>query len=337
MPRPAGRARRIRSARSPFAHVEEGSTTAGSDRERLRRTLTFWLRPAFALRVLSRFQRVVGFDRSMALASSAFTALVPLALLAGAVLGSLVHIDPAERIIDRYELSGAGADAVTFLFSPDQHDTTSTGVFGVLFLTVSVLSFARAAQRLFEQAWELKPLSVRNSRNGLWWILGLGVYALVSGWISAVLGGWLAGLPALACEAVVTAAFLIWSGWVLSAKRIARRELIPFGVIGAVTTALYSWGASLYLPRLFNSYADRYGVVGSVFAMISALFAAMFVLVASASLGREVADELGRIRQGVRPSEHEVRQQWESMVEQMRSRWREVREDVSRRRRRSRS
>ncbi|WP_432133784.1 YhjD/YihY/BrkB family envelope integrity protein [Streptomyces sp. bgisy154] len=312
---------------------QEGETTAGIDRERVLRTLTFWLRPAFALRVLNRFQRVAGFDRSMALASSAFTALVPLALLAGVVLGNLVHVDAAQRIIQRYDLSGAGAEAVTYLFSPQQSEDASTGVFSALFLTVSVLSFARAAQRLFEQTWELKPLSVRNSRNGLWWILTLGAYGLLTGWISAVLGGAAAGLPATVCEAAVTAVFLTWSGWILAAKRIAWRELVPFGVIAAALMAVYSWGADFYLPRLFNSYADRYGVVGSVFAMLSALFAAMVVLVASAAVGREVGDELVRIRDGLQPSEHEVRQQWESLVEDTRSRWHKVRDDVSHRRR----
>src|SRR5205823_778456 len=41
-------------------------TRARVDRERISRTLTFWLRPAFVLRVLSRFQRVAGFDRAIA-------------------------------------------------------------------------------------------------------------------------------------------------------------------------------------------------------------------------------------------------------------------------------
>ena len=53
------------------------------DRERVVRTLTFWLRPAFVLRVLNRFQVIAGFDRAMALASSTLTALIPLAILAG--------------------------------------------------------------------------------------------------------------------------------------------------------------------------------------------------------------------------------------------------------------
>jgi hypothetical protein len=54
------------------------------DRDRLVRTLTFWLRPEFVLRVVNRCQKVAGFDRSIALASSALTATIPLAILTSA-------------------------------------------------------------------------------------------------------------------------------------------------------------------------------------------------------------------------------------------------------------
>ena len=36
-------------------------------------------------------------------------------------------------------------------------------------------------QRLVEQTWELSPLSVRNTFNGLLWIGGLAAYLAVSG------------------------------------------------------------------------------------------------------------------------------------------------------------
>ncbi|MFH8803205.1 hypothetical protein ACH4F6_26985 [Streptomyces sp. NPDC017936] len=268
----------------------------------------------------------MGFDRSMALASSALTTLVPLSILLGAVFA---HYDAAERIIKRYNLTGASATAVNSLFSPAEGTSTSVGVFGVVFLTISVLSFARAAQRLFEQAWELKPLSMRNTRNGLWWILTLGGYGAVSALLSAPLGRGALGVAALVCGVPVTAAFLVWSGWILSAKRIDWPDLLPFGLTGAVLTVAYSVGARIYMPHLFNSSVARYGVVGAVFAMISALFAAMLGLVASAALGREVRDELSRIRQGDRPSDHEVRRQWDNVVEQTRSQWRTAREQVS--------
>ncbi|MGV9455826.1 hypothetical protein [Streptomyces sp. NPDC003635] len=272
------------------------------------------------LRVINRFQKIAGFDRSMALASGALTALIPLAVLSGAVFGG----ESADRIISRYGLTGGGAEAVRAVFSAES-TTDGVGVFGTVFLAISVLSFSRTMQRLFEQTWELKPLGVRNTRNGLWWICALSLYTAVIGWLYVVLGGGRLGLAAAVCEVPVTTAFLTWSGRILSAKRVTGAALLPFAVSAAVLSAAYSVAATVYLPPLFNSYASRYGAAGAVFGMASALFGAMLVLVASAALGREVRDELLRIRHGRRPSQDEVRRQWDSIVEQTRSRWRAVR------------
>src|SRR5262249_47038637 len=151
------------------------------DRERFERTLTFWLRPAFVLRALNRFQRVAGFDRAVALASSALTALIPLTILAGAILPRIGGKDAAQRLIDRYDLTGGGAEAVRDVLSPASGTDTDISIFGALLLIVAVLSFTRGVQRMFEQTWELKPLSVRNTVNGLIWVLGLGAYVTVSG------------------------------------------------------------------------------------------------------------------------------------------------------------
>ncbi|WP_354637907.1 YhjD/YihY/BrkB family envelope integrity protein [Kitasatospora camelliae] len=295
--------------------------------------MTFWLRPAFALRVVTRFQRIVGFDRSMALASSALTATIPLAILYGTVLSSLGDEDVAGRIVHRFGLSGGGAEAVQEVLAPAGTSSTGADLFSVAFLVISLLSFTRAMQRLFEQTWELRPLSVRNTLNGLRWLLGLTAYLVLNGWLHAVIDPRRYELGATVLAAPPTGVFLVWSGWVLSAKRIAWRDLLPFGVIGAVVTALCSLGAEVYLPRLFDSYANRYGAVGAVFAMLSALFCLMVALVGSAAVGREVHDELGRVRRGERPPEDEVRREWHDLVEHARSRWRTVREQRGGRRR----
>src|SRR5687767_13532027 len=121
------------------------------DRERVVRSLTFWLRPEFVLRVVNRFQKVAGFDRSIALASGALTAMIPLAIVTSAFSSQLGGKGTAERIIERYDLTGGGAEAITDIFSPATGTSTSVGIIGFLFLTVAVLSFARAVQRLFEQ------------------------------------------------------------------------------------------------------------------------------------------------------------------------------------------
>ena len=303
-------------------------------RERVLRTLTFWLRPDFVLRVVSRFQKVAGFDRAIALASGALTATIPLMIVISSVSSQLGGKDTAERIIDRYELTGGGAKAVEDIFAPPTGTSTSIGIIGFLFLMVAVLSFSRGVQRLFEQGWELSPLSVRNTFNGLLWIGGLALYMALTGVLHAALGRSRLDLSAAVLVAPLTMVFLVWSGRMLSAKRLARPDVLPFAVIGGVLLGLYSVAATVYVPRLFNTYATRYGVIGAVFAMISALFCVWVVLVVSAAAGREVRDELDRIRRGEKPAEDEVQRQWQEVTALARSRWDTLRAQIEERRRR---
>jgi uncharacterized BrkB/YihY/UPF0761 family membrane protein len=303
------------------------------DRERVVRTLTFWLRPEFVLRVVNRFQKLAGFDRSIALASAALTATIPLTIVASAAASELGGKGTADRIIDRYDLTGGGAEAVRDVFAPASGTSTSLGIIGFLFLMVAVLSFTRAVQRLFEQTWELSPLSVRNTFNGLLWIGGLGVYAALSGLLQVALGHSRLELSATLLATPLSMVFLVWSGRVLSAKRIGRQDLLPFGIVGSAMLAVYSVGAAVYVPHLFDTYATRYGVIGAVFAMISAFFCAMVVLVGSAAAGREIGDELERIQRGERPAEDEVRRQWNQVTGEARSRWQTLRQQTHERRR----
>src|SRR6187200_2492752 len=111
------------------------------DRERLVRSLTFWLRPEFVLRVVNRFQKVAGFDRAIALASGALTATIPLTIVISAVASQLGGKDTAERAIARYDLTGGGAEAVRDIFEAPAGSSASLGIIGFLFVMVAVLSF----------------------------------------------------------------------------------------------------------------------------------------------------------------------------------------------------
>jgi membrane protein len=295
------------------------------NRRRVLRTLTFWLRPDFVLRVVNRFQKVAGFDRAIALASGALTALIPLTIVGSALSTKLGGEGTADRIIDRYELTGGGAEAVRDIFAPSTGVATSLGLIGFLFLLVTVLSFSRAVQRLFEQSWELEPLSVRNSLNGLLWIGGLTLYVACTGVLHGVVGRSRLELTATLLVLPLSVVFLNWSAWVLTAKRIARRDLLPFALLGAALLAVYSVAATVYVPRLFSTYATRYGVIGAVFAMISTLFLITLALVVASAAGREIQAELDRIRRGEQPAEDEVRRQWDEITAEARSRWAKVR------------
>jgi len=316
-----------------MADAEPQPSEPEAEHGRLLRTLTFWLRPEFVLRVVSRFQKVAGFDRAIALASGALTAIIPLTIVASTVATKLGGKGTAERIIDRFELTGGGAKAVEDVFAPPGGTSTSIGIIGFLFLMVAVLSFTRGVQRLIEQAFELEPMSVKNTFNGLLWIGGLVLYLAACGLLHGALGRSQLELSAALLSAPLSVVFLVWSGRVLSAKRLERDDLMPFGILGAVLLGLCSVGATVYVPHLFSSYATRYGVIGAVFAMISALFIVMAVLVATAAAGREIRDELGRIRRGEKPAHNEVQRQWEEVTAQARSHWETLRTDIEARRR----
>jgi membrane protein len=93
--------------------------------------------------------------------------------------------------------------------------------------------------------------------------------------------------------------------------------------------------SDLWLPQLFNTYTERYGVIGATFALISWLFGAMVILVVASAIGREVSDELERIRAGERESQDAVLAEWDGarqQAEQVRDETR-VRWDAWRRRR----
>jgi membrane protein len=315
-----------------MAELARPSERPVGKRERLVRVLTFWLRPAFVLRVISRFQKVAGFDRAVALASSALTATIPLTILVSSVTSQFGGKDTAERLIERYELTGSGAEAARALFAAPAGTSVSIGLIGLLFLVLTVLSFSRSMQRLFELTWERDPLSVRNTFNGLLWIGGLAVYLALMGFLHGWLGRGRLELTAALLGAPVTAAFLVWTGRVLSAKRITPSDLLPFAILGSVLLAVYSVGTTVYLPHLFNTYATRYGVIGAVFAMISAIFCAMVVIVGAAATGREVDEELARIRSGNQPADDEVQREWREVTAQARSRWAVLRAQIQARR-----
>ena len=133
------------------------------------------------LRVVNRFQKVVGFDRAIALASGALTAIIPLTIVASTIATQLGGRSTADRLIERYDLTGGGAEAVRDIFSQSSGADTGISLVGTFLLLVAVLSFTRGVQWMFEQTWELKPLSVRNTANGLKWIAGLVAYSGLTG------------------------------------------------------------------------------------------------------------------------------------------------------------
>ena len=286
------------------------------------RALTFWLRPDFLVRCLRRFQLVEGFDRAIALASLTFSALIPLGIV---VSGALSDHTIGDHLVERYGLEGNGATAVSDLFDTGEDLASSFSFFSAFLLLVTILSFSRAIQRMFERTWELPPLSVRNTKNGLIWMCGLVVYAVITGVVRANYNSGVLEILTGALLGVLSVVFVVWSGVLLSNRRITRHELLPAAILVAAVAALLAIAGDIYVPRLFNSYAGRYGAVGAVFAMISWLFVLMVGLVAAVAVGREVGDEIDAIQRGEKPSNEQIQAEWA----QVRTQAHEARQRVS--------
>ncbi len=181
-------------------------------------------------------------------------------------------------------------------------------------------------QRLIERAWGLKPLSLRNSRNAAIWIPGLAVYGIVTGWVGTATGHGLLHALLLAVDASRSAS-ASWSGPGGCSARAGSRRATCCRSRSSSPPASASTGScrTSAIPRLFNTYAARYGVIGATFAIISALFGAMFVVVVMTAIGREITEELDRLRRGERPPPDAVRREWDALIADLRERHEELR------------
>lgn len=231
---------------------------------------------------LERLLAVQVADRAVALAALAFTALIPLFIVYDAVVPAIDGRDFATGLVDRFELKGAAAASLRQALAPPGDVKQSVGALGLVLVVVSALSFARALQRMYEQAFRLSPIGgLRGTPATLLWLALIPAYVVVRDVIDALVDG---GLAAVLSVALAT---LVWTAtpFVLLGRRLSSRKLLPTGIATAVSMAALSAGTVLWMTRAVADSANRYGLVGVAFAFLSWLVAAGFVVVASAVAG----------------------------------------------------
>ncbi|HMJ36680.1 MAG TPA: YhjD/YihY/BrkB family envelope integrity protein [Baekduia sp.] len=229
--------------------------------------------------VLERLLELEIIDRSLVVGAQAFSALIPLLIVLSS-LGARGGESFANGVIDRFGLSGAGADAVHRTFDAPADDTTIT-LLGGLVVVYSTLAFTRALQRTFERAWDLPRRGMKGTGWGLLWIGVIAAY-----WAVVPVAG--DDLPSpLGTAAALAASFLLWlvTPYVLLARRVPWRALVPQAALSAIGMTILGIGAAIYAPRAIGSSASEFGVIGVAFALLSLLWAAGFVLVTAAAIG----------------------------------------------------
>lgn len=232
---------------------------------------------------LDRLVAIQFVDRSVALGSLAFTALVPLLVISAAFLPGTDGL--ANALIDRFHLSGSSADLVRTLFAQPDDVRQSVSWLSLLLLIVSSLSFTRALQRVYEHAWELPTRGLRGTRAGLIWLGGVVLWSTVFAgareWLIDLSGP----LGALIVLLGGNVALWLWSPYVLLAQRIDWRRLVPTALLTAAAMTAVSIASVVYMPQAIDSSAGAYGPIGIAIALVSWLVAVGFALVACAVVG----------------------------------------------------
>jgi membrane protein len=232
---------------------------------------------------LDRLVAIQFVDRSVALGSLAFTAMVPLLVISAAFLPGTDGL--ATALIDRFHLDGSSADLVRTVFAQPDDVRQSISWLSVVLLVVSSLSFTRALQRVYEQSWGLAARGLRGTRAGLIWLGGVVLWSTVFAgarqWL-VDLGGPVSALIVLLGGNV---ALWLWSPWVLLAQRIDWRPLIPTALLTAAAMTAISVGSVVYMPQAIDSSASAYGPIGLAIALVSWLVGIGFALVACAAVG----------------------------------------------------
>jgi membrane protein len=221
------------------------------------------------------------------LASQAFTALIPLLLLASALAPADDLDIVSVGIIRRFQLGGGAADAVRQLFA--HSGDSATGVLSVFLLFFSGVSLTRRMQRMYQQAWGLEASKgvgrALNAAFGLT-VLVLGIGLL---YLARTLVGWLPAGDALVTPLSALVSFALWTTvpWLLLDRHVTWRRLIPAGALTAACSSIYGVASTIYMPRQLESYSERYGLFGVTLALIGWLLGLTLILVAATAVAAE--------------------------------------------------
>jgi membrane protein len=249
-----------------------------------------WVHDSLPLRCARTFVHIGGAQRSVVLASQAFTTLVPLLILVATATSGGGARSTGDRLVARFDLSGETADAMRTLFARPPAVTGTISLVSLLVLLLSLLNLTRALQRTYEAAWGLPSRGLAGTVNGF---AGLSV-AVTQLIVLAMLASALRGVPAgtvLTTAARIVVGVPVWwlLYYLLLSRRIPARDLLPGAVVAAGGQVGVSILSGVWMPHQITTNALQYGVIGVTFALISWLIVVFFAVVMAAVVGVELA------------------------------------------------
>jgi len=227
------------------------------------------------LRVHDRFGEIHGDALANGIALQVFLSLIPLLLVAIAVVGVVAGDDPTFTgdVIEVLGVpaDGPAAEAVTQAIESAEESRRAASVVGVLGLLWRGLAVVTAVQQAIDKAWQTTSDGLKDKLRALLWLLGGGLILAASfalGTVVNFLPSFLAPVSILVALAVNLGLFL-WTFAELGRLHVGWRALLPGAVVCAVGFEVLKLVGTVYVPRLIASSSALYGSLGIVIALLA--------------------------------------------------------------------
>lgn len=237
------------------------------------------------LRIQDRFGEVQGDPLASGVALQIFLSLIPLLLVAIAVVGFIAGGDAtfAGDVVDFLGLPAGSeaADALRTMIENAEDSRQAASIVGVLGLLWRGLAVVAAVQRALDNVWQTRSEGLKDKVRAVLWLLGAALIFVASFALTTVLN-FLPGLVAplsIVVGLTVNTGLFLWTYLELGRLPIGWRSMLPGALICAVGFEILKLVGTIYVPRLVAGSSALYGSLGIVIALLAwlALFGRLLV------------------------------------------------------------
>ncbi|MGW8379746.1 YhjD/YihY/BrkB family envelope integrity protein [Streptomyces sp. ODS28] len=252
-------------------------------------------------RVARQLAGISVLDMATRLAAQAFLTALPLLF----VLASYCPDSVREQLrASLRELLGAGGAAmrqIDAVYAGTARSPEAWGAASAAVALVSATALTRVLQRLCERSWHLPRA---GARTAVWrWVLWLLVWAAALVFQGVLRNGFGAGaVLGVPLKALAAVGLWWWTQHLLLAGRVRWLPLLPGALLTGVGTTAFAATSGLWMPRSLQQSVDRFGLLGSVFTLLSWLILFCAVVVVGIAVGQVLAYE-ERLRRRLGPPE----------------------------------
>lgn len=227
------------------------------------------------LRVQDRFGEVQGDPLANGIALQIFLSLIPLLLVAIAVIGFLAGNDASftADVVDALGIpaDSTAADSLRTAIESAEESRQAATIVGVLGLLWRGLAVVAAVQRAIDNVWQTRSEGFKDKAGAILWLLGAAVIFAASFALSTVLN-FLPGVVApvsIVLGLAVNLGLFLWTYHELGRLPVGWRALLPGAVLCAVGFEVLKLVGTIYVPRLVASSSALYGSLGIVIAILA--------------------------------------------------------------------